>query len=86
MVNERVNTYNLRNFQEFVMSRKITICYGQETLPNILNTVPFCLNLSKEIVLQASLKERLDNGFPVTILHGYVKCILETLDFYNVKA
>ena len=32
MLNRRISTYNLRNFQEFVTDRKKTIWYGLKTL------------------------------------------------------
>ena len=32
LLNSRVNTYNLSNFQEFVADRKRTVRYGLETL------------------------------------------------------
>ena len=32
MLNRRISTYNLRNFQEFITDRKKTIWYGLKTL------------------------------------------------------
>ena len=87
MLNRRISTYNLRNFQEFITDRKKTIWYGLKTLSyrylQLWSLLPEVLKETNSLSqLKRNIRQWICNDCPRRLR----KSIFKILDFYNAKA
>ena len=78
MINTNVNTYNLRNFQEFVMNKKITILYGLETIsyqyPQVWSLFPETLKETNSLSqFKRNMRQWVSSDFPCRFCKPYVQ-------------
>ena len=78
ILNKRLNTHNLRNFQEFATERKRTVWYGLETLsyryPQLWSVLPESLKEMNSLSqFKRNIKHWICRGCPYSLCKVYIQ-------------